>query len=285
MYSPRDETTRARMEDALALAAVRLSTTPTGVPVWGWLGRTIGSRTADGHWLRVHCGEAAKTPTTRNEGIALAEERVSDKVPRPHLHDLYRWDGGEYIFEAELIDYIAHPVISPETPDLTADPRLPDSWWATLRESLDALSTAEPPRETIRQSWADRVFPEFLGITAPAITERVTGHADLQWANLTHAPLVILDWERWGAVPVGYDPAMLYVNSLRVPAVAERIRAEFTHVLDTPAGRIGEQVALAEMLQAVGRGWYVELAPLLRRRAEYLTGIRPPAPSPAHPTA
>ncbi|MCX4804956.1 hypothetical protein OG594_25675 [Streptomyces sp. NBC_01214] len=276
MYSPKDETTQARMEEALDAAAAHLETATTGRVAWGWLGRTIGSRTDGGHWLRVHCGEAAKTPATRNEGIALAEERVSDKVPRPHLHDLHRWEGEEYVFEAELIDYIAQPVISPETPDLAEDPGLPDSWWATLRESLDALSTAEPPRETIRQSWADRVFPEFLGIPAPTITERVTGHADLQWANLTHHPLVILDWERWGAVPVGYDPAMLYVNSLRVPAVAERIRTEFADVLDTPAGRIGEQIALAEMLQAVGRGWYMELAPLLRQRAEEMTGVRLP---------
>lgn len=272
------------MEDALADAAAHLSTTTTGAPAWGWLGRTIGSRTEGGHWLRVHCGEAAKTPTTRKEGIALAEERVSDKVPRPHLHELYRWDGGEYVFEAELTDYIAQPVISPETPDLTRDPDLPDSWWTTLRKSLDALSTAEPPRETVRQSWADRAFPEFLGIPAPAITERVTGHADLQWANLTHDPLVILDWERWGAVPIGYDPAMLYVNSLRVPAVADRIRTEFAHVLDTPAGRIAEQIALAEMLQAVGRGWYSEMTPLLRQRAEELTGIRPPGSAPAPST-
>ncbi|MFB0631189.1 hypothetical protein [Streptomyces sp. AB3(2024)] len=264
------------MVDALAAASEHLGTAPTGRLAWGWLGRTIGSRTDGGHWLRVHCGEAAKTPATRNEGIALAEERVSDKVSRPHLHDLHRWERGGYVFEAELIDYIAQPVISPETPDLTADPGLPDSWWATLRESLDALSTAEPPRETIRQSWADRVFPEFLGIPAPAITARVTGHADLQWANLTHHPLVILDWERWGAVPVGYDPAMLYVNSLRVPTVAERIRTEFADVLDTPAGRIGEQIALAEMLQAVDRGWYTDLAPLLRRRAVEMTGVRLP---------
>nr|WP_241518576.1 hypothetical protein [Streptomyces sp. CB03238] len=273
------------MENALAHAAARLSTTTTGTPAWGWLGRTIGSRTGGGHWLRVHCGEASKTPEHRNEGIAVAEERVSDKVSRPRLHELLRWEDGLYVFEAELIDYIAQPVISPETPDLTKDPGLPDSWWATLWESLDALSTAEPPRETIQQSWADRVFPEFLGIPAPTIAERVTGHADLQWANLTHHPLVILDWERWGAVPVGYDPGMLYVNSLRVPAVADRIRAEFAHVLDTPAGHIGEQIALAEMLQAVGRGWYTELAPLLRKRAEELTGVRPPSanrePSPS----
>ncbi|GFN06676.1 hypothetical protein Smic_52320 [Streptomyces microflavus] len=74
---------------------------------------------------------------------------------------------------------------------------------------------------------------------------------------------------------------MLYVNSLRVPTVADRIRVEFAHILDTPSGRIGEQIALAEMLQAVGRGWYTELASLLRRRAENLTGVHPPAPTAA----
>lgn len=58
-------------------------------------------------------------------------------------------------------------------------------------------------------------------------------------------------------------------------STAARIRTEFADVLDTPAGRIGEQVALAEMLQAVGRGWYRELAPLLRQCAEELTGILP----------
>ncbi|WP_246204240.1 hypothetical protein [Streptomyces tailanensis] len=272
------------MEDALAHAAAGLSTTTFGEAAWGWLGRTIGSRTEGGRWLRVHCGEASKTPADRNEGIAVAEERISDRVSRPRLHKLFRWGDGPYVFEAELIDYVAQPVVSPTTPHLTKDPDLPDSWWATLRESLDALSTAQPPRETIRQSWADRVFPEFLGIPAPTIIERVTGHADLQWANLTHDPLVILDWERWGAVPVGYDPAMLYVNSLRVPPVADRIRTEFAHILDTPAGRIGEQIALAEMLQAVGRGWYSELAPLLRRRAEQLTGVRPPTSAPTKAT-
>ncbi|MFB6519599.1 hypothetical protein [Streptomyces sp. NPDC056401] len=54
------------------------------------------------------------------------------------------------------------------------------------------------------------------------------------------------------------------------------IRTEFTHILDTPAGRIGEQIALAEVLQAVGRGWYTELAPLLRHRAQEMTGVRLP---------
>ncbi|MFE9801470.1 hypothetical protein ACFYP6_21830 [Streptomyces goshikiensis] len=278
MYSPKDDETQGRMEHALARACDHFGTNATGPVSWGWLGRTIGSRTTDDRWLRVHCGEIAKASAAMTEGIVVAEERISSLVSRPHLHGLHRWESDLYVFEGELIDYIAQPVISPETPDLAEDPHLPDAWWSDLRNSLDALADAEPPRTTIRQEWADRVFPEFLGIPAPAITERVTGHADLQWANITHHPFVLLDWERWGAVPVGYDPAMLYVNSLRVPAVAERVRKEFADILETDAGRLAEQIALAEMLQAVGRGWYEELAPHLRQRAEELTGVTPPTP-------
>ncbi|MFI7174630.1 hypothetical protein [Streptomyces spororaveus] len=281
MYSPKDDETQGRMEHALARATEHFGTATTGPVSWGWLGRTIGSHTTDDRWLRVHCGDIAKASAAMTEGIVIAEERISNLVPRPHLHGLHRWEANPYVFEGELIDYIPQPVISPETPDLTEDPHLPDAWWATLRESLDVLSDAEPPRTTIRQEWANRVFPQFLGIPAPALTERVTGHGDMQWANLTGHPIVLLDWERWGAVPVGYDAAMLYVNSLRVPAVAERVRKEFAEILETPAGRIGELVALAEMLQAVGRGWYQELAPHLRERARELTGLEPPEPATA----
>ncbi|MCC9309331.1 hypothetical protein LN042_19970 [Kitasatospora sp. RB6PN24] len=132
-------------------------------------------------------------------------------------------------------------------------------------------------RITVRDGWFEKAFPQFLGIPAPEEIERVTGHGDLHWGNLT-APLVILDWERWGLVPVGYDPGILYVNSLLVPEVAARIRTEFADVLDTPAGRIGELAALAEMLQAVARGYYPELAHMLVARAAELTGVQPPIP-------
>ncbi|MFI2074010.1 hypothetical protein [Streptomyces triculaminicus] len=108
--------------------------------------------------------------------------------------------------------------------------------------------------------------------------ERVTGHGDLHWGNLTAAPLCLLDWERWGLVPFGYDAGLLHASSLLVPDVAARIRKEFAAVLDTPAGRIGELAALAEMLQAVARGWYPDLAPRLVARAEALTGVHPPVP-------
>ncbi|WP_329438989.1 hypothetical protein OG906_00900 [Streptomyces sp. NBC_01426] len=69
-----------------------------------------------------------------------------------------------------------------------------------------------------------------------------------------------MDWERWGSVPVGFDVGLLHAYSLRVPAVAARVRDEFADVLGTPAGRIGELAALCELLQSVARGGYADIA-------------------------
>jgi hypothetical protein len=59
-------------------------------------------------------------------------------------------------------------------------------------------------------------FPQFFGIPAPTRVERVTGHGDLHWGNLTTMPLTLLDWERWGLVPFGYDAGLLHASSLLV---------------------------------------------------------------------
>ncbi|WP_246213415.1 phosphotransferase [Kitasatospora viridis] len=202
---------------------------------------------------------------------------ISDDVPRPRLHGSLDWVADGFGYGADLLDFVPHPVISPHRPDLDHDPGLPDEWWSGLRRALTHLGQAQGVRTTVRDSWFEKAFPQFLGIPAPERVERVTGHGDLHWGNLT-APLVILDWERWGLVPVGYDLGILHVNSLLAPEVAARIRTEFADVLDTPAGRIGELAALAEMLQAVARGYYSELVHLLAVRAAELTGVQPPIP-------
>ncbi|WP_329486654.1 hypothetical protein OG618_08295 [Kitasatospora sp. NBC_01246] len=184
------------------------------------------------------------------------------------------WTEDGYFYQADLFDFTG-PAVS-VTPDLREDPGLEDDWWSDLKSALDGIATAPGTKITLRSAWMEEVFPKYLGIPAPTEVERVTGHGDLQWANLTAPRLMILDWERWGLVPAGYDPAVLWVSGLLVPAVAQRIRVEFSDVLDTPAGRIGQLVALAEMLQAVDRGYYPELAPSLAEQACELTGVTPP---------
>nr|WP_024127522.1 hypothetical protein [Streptomyces sp. F12]AHE40258.1 NUDIX hydrolase [Streptomyces sp. F12] len=71
---------------------------------------------------------------------------------------------------------------------------------------------------------------------------------------------------------------LIHAYILNRPATATRIRAEFAHVLDTPAGQAGELVALAQLLQVTGRGGHPDLAPHLARHAEHLTGTPVPVP-------
>ncbi|WP_445270627.1 hypothetical protein [Streptomyces sp. DSM 41634] len=104
---------------------------------------------------------------------------------------------------------------------------------------------------------ADAVPRPRLHATTTCTKDGWTYHADLL-TRIAHtvispdtptgASLTVMDPERWGSVPVGFDAGLLHAYGLRVPAVAARVRDEFAHVLDTPAGRIGELAALCEML-------------------------------------
>jgi len=277
MNWPEDDETETRMRTAHDQAASRLGLVCAGPAAWGYLGRTIGRRAGD-TWLRVASVPVDRPSRLPGEGIIGAAQVVPESVPRARLISVLDWNEPGYAYQADLSQFIDAPVIAPQRPDLDRDPGLPDQWWAELRLALAELASVDTPTIRGRDGWIAKAFPTFLGVPAPERIERETGHADLHWGNLTADPLTLLDWERWGRVPVGYDPGLLHAHSLRVPAVAARIRAEYAHVLDTPTGRTGELVALAEMLQAVARGWYPELAPHLAARAHELTGTRPPEP-------
>lgn len=151
------------------------------------------------------------------------------------------------------------------------------TWWTDLRATLTAIGAVDTGRQAVRQKWIDRRFPEFLGIPGPTIEQWTTAHGDFHWGNITGNPLVVLDWEGWGRAPAGYDAGLLHAYSLRVPELAERVRVELAPILETRAGRIGELVALAELLQVNARGWHPELGGAWAARAEKLTGVRPPA--------
>ncbi|MFF8367811.1 hypothetical protein ACF05W_03105 [Streptomyces lydicus] len=90
--------------------------------------------------------------------------------------------------------------------------------------------------------------------------------------TLVSAPLSLLDREGWGAAPVGYDAATLYLHSLPVPDLAQQVRGEFAHVLGTPAGRVGELTACTETLQAAARvPFYSDLADSVRQPLDHLS--------------
>ncbi|WP_034089114.1 hypothetical protein [Streptacidiphilus albus] len=267
-----DADTRENLLAAHAKVAAFLGLACTGPPIFGTSGTTVGCA-ADFVWLRVSRSSRKRAPRPAGQGALGAEQILSAAIPRPRLHSTVDWTDSSWFYQADVFDLVG-PAIS-STPDLRADPGLDDGWWAALSGALADIATVTAPsaKITLRQAWVEEVFPKYLGIPAPADVERTVGHGDLQWANLTAGPLQILDWERWGLVPVGYDPAVLWVSSLLVPVVADRVLVEFSDILDTPAGRVGQLVALAEMLQAVDRGHYPQLATILADRARDLTGV------------
>ncbi|MGO4636113.1 hypothetical protein AB4225_35125 [Streptomyces sp. 2RAF24] len=265
------------MRRAHATAAQQLHMAASGPEVWGWQGRTLGRRAGD-CWLRIVSAKGDKAGGRLWEGTAAADTHVPRSVPRPRLRGVLDWTSADVAYRAELTEYVSVPPVTRGTPALDQDVDLPGSWWAELKSALGTLATVPTDRESVRQNWVDRNFRRFLGIDPIRIRETTTGHADLHWANLTRAPLALLDWENWGRLPAGYDLGLLHAYSLAAPATAARIRCEFTHVLDTDAGRTGELVALAQLLQACSRGVHPTLAPLIARRAQELTHTPVPTP-------
>ncbi|MEU8543073.1 hypothetical protein AB0C52_24330 [Streptomyces sp. NPDC048717] len=274
---PHDRDDQVRMRRAHAAAARTLQVTATGPDVWGWQGRTLGRR-AGQWWLRLVCSPSHKRNLRLWEGTATAHQALPAAVPRPLLYDVLEWSADGHAYRAELSEYVPLPALQAGGPVLTADLDLPTAWWADLRRALEATSAVQTDRQAVRQQWIDKNLTRFLGVPAFQVSAWTTGHGDLHWANLAGPPLVMLDWEGWGLVPVGFDVGLLHSYSLARPVTAARIRAEFAHVLDTPAGRAGELVAVAQLLQVAGRGGHPDLAPHLARRAEHLTGTPVPVP-------
>ncbi|MEW1635436.1 hypothetical protein AB0469_15325 [Streptomyces sp. NPDC093801] len=274
---PHGRDDQVRMRRAHAAAARTFKVTATGPHVWGRHGRTPGRR-AGQWWLRPVCAPQDKRNVRLWEGTATAHRALPAAVPRPRLHDVLEWSAQGHTYRVELSECVPLPALQSGGPVLTSDLDLPPVWWADLRLALETTSSVVTDRQAVRQRWVDKNLTHCLGIPAFQVSAWITGHGDLHWASLTGPPLIILDWEGWGLVLAGFDVGLLHAPSLTRPSMAARIRHEFAHVPDTPSGRTGELVALAQLLRVAGRGGHPDLAPHLARRAEHLTGSPVPAP-------
>lgn len=222
----------------------------------------VGGRTVSG--LVVHPDEGRAW-----EGNPAAERLLPPHIPRPRLLAEHTWGKGP-VFQALLFSFVqAHPVSA--TPDLRAPlPHgLNPAWWAELRTALHQLGQVPVPerRRSHTPGFLERIpthLPEVgeVGVNLEVETW-VTSHADLHWANLTLDPLVLMDWEGWGAAPLGYDAAVLHAYALAEPPAAAKVREVFADVLDTEEGRLAHLIICAEIVQAGERD------PLHERLAPY----------------
>jgi hypothetical protein len=268
---------------ALRHGADLFDVAPTGEPVWGWRGRTVGSRVEarDGTaWLRVAAFDPRDVDGDLWSGTSTAAERIPAAVMRPCLLRSGSWtdeseaSGERYVYQAELTGFVESPPCS-ATSELRAEVELSVSWWTSLRASLEHLGGVRTDRQVITQRYLDRAMPHYLD--TPGLDTRppagwTAAHGDLHWANLTCDGPVLLDWEGWGMAPAGYDAALLAVHSMLVPVMEARVRRVLADVLDSVAGRFAELVVIAELLQTAERGDNLDLAALLPGRAQELLG-------------
>ncbi|MFE2043475.1 hypothetical protein ACFXAZ_21620 [Streptomyces sp. NPDC059477] len=273
MPSAPDPATAQRMRKAFEYAASVFGLRPAGdAETWGWDGKTLSGPVTSGRWLRVAAALTEKAARAAWDGAETAQEAMPDSVPRPRLENVRQWSEATYTYRAEVHERIEGGVISSTVmPPSGLD--LPDAWWGSLRNALGAVSEVPTDRVAIRQERLHWAMPEFLGIQVDTeIPEWATLHADIQWSNLVGPELCILDWERWGLGPAGYDEANLYVSSLSEPSVADRVQREFAPALASPSGRFSQLVVAGEYLQGIGRGNNLELEAPLRELVARLLG-------------
>jgi hypothetical protein len=261
---------RAALRHAAFLLGVRLDATSL---LWGWEGKSLSAPTKDNMWLRLASAPADVWERRDRQGSEDAMRVISDAVPRPRLHRVTNWVQADHGYRAELYERIEQQPLS-QGPMLDKSPELAPDWWDQLRGALTSLSMVHTTRVAIRQERLDWALPKFLEV--PGIDTKApawsTAHADIQWSNLAGPELCILDWERWGMAPTGYDEASLYIASLTMPEVAEQVRQIFGPVLESPAGRYSQLVVASEYLQGMQRGNNLELEVPLRHLVAGLLG-------------
>ncbi|HEY3752889.1 MAG TPA: hypothetical protein VGL80_27195 [Pseudonocardiaceae bacterium] len=240
--------------------------------------RSLGFRTDRGTWVRIEVKDVARLHG-QSWGVEAAARLTGVAMPAWHQGISWLDHDRQVMWRADEMDYISDPPIKAGG-TLTVEPRLSDQWWATFNASLDALGahtttrTATLSGETVTQlrlaGTIHRVFPDVHA----TINEWTVAHADLGWANLTAPTCYFLDWEDWGTAPRGWDAAMLWSQSLAVPALAERVATERTADLASRSGKLTQLFHCAGLI-AAGAGYAGQLfEPVQAAAARLLIDLR-----------
>ncbi|MFQ6197067.1 hypothetical protein [Streptomyces sp. NPDC000405] len=217
--------------------------------------RSVGARTERGTWVRIERRPLDRIDGQGWNGVESAGALRGIAMPRWLAGVAWREEGGKAVWRADETELIAAAPVRAGG-QLVADPMLPGSWWATLNASLDALASQHTTRlatpdtvtitqagvtETIRGAFPDRPVDTTISRWTPA-------HADLNWANVTGPECWLLDWEDWGMAPRGLDSATLWSSSLAIPSLADQVRRERRHDLESRDGWLMGLFCCAKLL-------------------------------------
>ncbi|MGW2404113.1 hypothetical protein ACWCXK_06245 [Streptomyces sp. NPDC001739] len=205
--------------------------------------RSFGARTDRGTWVRVERRGFDKIGSQGWNGTECAALLEGVAKPQWHRGIAWRQHDDAVMWRADETDLLPSAPVGSSV--LASDPGLSDEWWQAFNSSLDALAAhhtsriATPDTVTITQSGVADAIRRFLPAGFdPMVSEWRPAHADLNWANMTGPEFCLFDWEDWGVAPQGLDAASLWGNSLAVPALAERVRRERRHDLESRDGKL-----------------------------------------------
>ncbi|MCT2589805.1 hypothetical protein LHJ74_07735 [Streptomyces sp. N2-109] len=206
--------------------------------------RSVGARTDRDTWVRI---ERRLLGRIGGQGWNGTEQAAVLKgVAQPVWYAGLSWREAErpVMWRADETGLLPGEPVKPGGV-LVADPHVPDAWWEGLNASLDALAAqhtarvATPDTVPVTQGHVTEVIRSTFPEASDTAVERwVPAHADVNWANVTGPQFCLFDWEDWGMAPRGLDSASLWAQSLGVPEVASRVRAERRADLESRDGMV-----------------------------------------------
>ncbi|WP_030813383.1 hypothetical protein [Streptomyces sp. NRRL S-337] len=215
--------------------------------------RSLGARTDRDTWVRVERRHVDKISSQGWNGTECAALLEGVAHPQWHRGAAWRQPEDAVMWRVDETDLLPSEPVGSSV--LAADPALSDDWWQAFNRSLDALAkqhtrrVATPDTVMITQSGVAEAIHRFLPGGVDVTVERwQPAHADLNWANMTGPEFCLFDWEDWGMAPQGLDAASLWGNSLAVPALAERVRHERRHDLESRDGKLMTLFVCAKIL-------------------------------------
>lgn len=220
--------------------------------------RTVGARSGRGTWIRVEARPLSKIAAQGQPPDGLEATQLLAGVALPQWYRAVSWTdpGAGLSWRADEIELVTAAPVRAGGP-VSDRLELSDAWWAEMNRSLGHLAEARttrvatPDTEPISQELVDATISGAFGPgldTGVGAQRWVAAHADLGWANVTHPQCVLLDWEDWGLAPRGLDSAVLWVASLDVDGLAERVRRERRADLESRAGQVMTLFACAKVL-------------------------------------
>ncbi|MEV0622435.1 aminoglycoside phosphotransferase [Nonomuraea sp. NPDC050404] len=237
------DTVQRRLDRRLALEAGRYSR----------VNGTAGFPTDAGTWVRLGWRRPGRLDAHAWTGYE-ASQVLDERIPRPRWIATATWPDPvrDAVWRADEMTLATTPVLS-QTAEISDDPQLPTRWWGDLRTALDRLAAHATDRVTLGQAHLTARIQEVYGPLDTTITDWAVAHGDLGYANLCGPDLTILDWESWGRAPVGWDAAGLWMASLPVPHVADRVADTFADVLATRSGQLTRLMLCANVTRAARR--------------------------------